>query len=113
MRNFFILLVFVLGTQFALSAQTPDERRLKANVDRYIERVENNTTLTEEERAKVFEIKSVHTKSIWAMDKELEGKPDLITERKKEINRTFTKSLIDAFGKDRGIEIAKASQGKN
>ena len=113
MKKYIILLVMALGIQFASSAQNNEDKRLKVNVERYLERVEANTTLTPKERAKVFEIKSEHTRSIWAMDKEFEGNEEQKDERKKEINKAFTKSLIDAFGRDRGIEIARAAQGKN
>ncbi|MDA9775226.1 hypothetical protein N9B67_02785 [Algibacter sp.] len=112
MKKLVLVLVFAVCAQFSTFAQDQNDRRLKGNVDKYIEKVEKNTTLTTEEKEKVFEIKAEHTKSYWKMMEDQAADSDKQDETKKEINKTFMTSLIKAFGRERAVEIAKASQGK-
>jgi len=107
------ILFTLLFVAFSMSsfAQKNLEKRIKANVDAYIERVEKNTTLTAEEKTKLFGLKKDHTENFWKISQEYKDKPELKAKRQ-EINIAYGKSIMDAFGKERGREILKAARPK-
>ena len=112
MKKLLCLITLALFTQIAVFAQEKTEQMVTNNVNGYLNRIEKNITLTAEEKEKVFEIKAVHTKSYWKITKESKDAPEELAEKKKEINKTFMGSLIEEFGRERALEIAKASQEK-
>jgi hydroxymethylpyrimidine pyrophosphatase-like HAD family hydrolase len=112
MKKLLCLIAFVSFTQTAVFAQEKTEQMVTANVNAYLNRIEKNITLTAEEKEKVFEIKSVHSKGYWKITEESKDAPEELAENKKELNKAFMGSLTEAFGRERALEIARASQVK-
>lgn len=111
MKKSILFVVVFIAFCANTAAQSVLEKRIKANVDAYIERVEKNTTLTKDEKTKLFELKKDHTEKFWKISEEYKGKPEL-QEKRQEINVAYGKSITDAFGKERGLEILKAARPK-
>ena len=111
MKKTILLLFAFVAFSSSLIAQSNLEKRIKANVDAYIERVEKNTTLTKEEKTKLFELKKEHTEKFWKLSEELKDKPELQEERQK-LNIAYGKNVMEKFGKERGKEILIAARPK-
>jgi hydroxymethylpyrimidine pyrophosphatase-like HAD family hydrolase len=112
MKKLLFIIAFVSFTQTAVFGQEKTEQMVTNNVNAYLNRIEKNITLTAKEKEEVFVIKSVHTKGYWKITEESKDAPEELAENKKELNKIFMDSLIQAFGRERALEIARASQVK-
>jgi hypothetical protein len=111
MRKKKIILVAIFSMALSISAQDNYEKRVENNVNSYIERIEKTIELTKEEKTKLYNIKKVHTVDFWKVTADFKDKPELAEEKQK-ISKTYSKSIIETFGRKRGLEILKASRVK-
>jgi methyl coenzyme M reductase beta subunit len=111
MKKQIIVALVCLFMGFTAMAQDNMDNRIENNVNAYIEKVESNIKLTDEEKTKIFELKKVHTISFWEVSEKFKGKPELSDEKTK-VSKAFSESLIKEFGRERGLEILKASRVK-
>lgn len=65
--------------------------------------------MTSEEKVKLFDLKCVHVSQYFNTDVAYQNKSELAKKRQ-EVNLSFQKSVIDSFGKNRGLEILKAAR---
>lgn len=113
MKKSILLLVFTVTISSSLFAQKNQDKKIQKNVDTYMEIVESKITLFSEEKEKITELKTEHTKAYIEITNKYKGKTDLTEEKKqaiKEINKKYSQSLIEAFGKERAKEIKEASK---
>jgi outer membrane protein assembly factor BamA len=104
-----VLITLLVG--FNAMAQTNREKRVENNVKAYVDRVEGNIKLTDEEKTKLYELKKEHTIGFWKLRDDLKDKPELKEERVK-LNKEFSEKIVKEFARIRGVEILKASRVK-
>ena len=107
------ILIALVSVFMGLNAMAQDnmEKRIENNVKAYIERVEGNITLTDEEKTKLYTLKKEHTISFWKVNEDFKDKPELQEERVK-LNKDCSQKIVKDFGRTRGVEILKASRVK-
>ena len=120
MKKAILFLVFTVAISGSLFAQKNQDEKIQKRVDTYIETVESKITLSNEEKEKIIELKTAHTEASLKIIAKYKGKTELAEEKKqarKELNKGFNKSLVEAFGKERAKEIRtaakKAKKAKN
>ena len=113
MKKALLFLVFTVAISGSLFAQKNQDKKIQKKVDAYIETVESKITLSSEEKEKITELKTAHTEASLKIIAKYKSKTELTEEKKqarKDLNKKFSKSLIEAFGKERAQEIKKASK---
>lgn len=111
MKKIILFLVLSVVVSGSLFAQKNADKKIQKSTDAYIAKVESKITLTEEEKEKLIVLKTEHTKSSFQITSNYKGTPELKVKRK-ESNKKYSKALKDAFGKERALEITKASKKK-
>lgn len=111
MKKLILFLVLSIVVSGSLFAQKNVDKKIEKLTDKYIALVESKITLAEKEKEKLIVLKKEHTKSSFQITAEHKGTPKL-KEKRKEINKKYSRSLIDAFGKERALEIRKAAKKK-
>jgi hypothetical protein len=111
MKKQILIVIITLLMGFNAMAQTNREKRVENNVKAYVDRVEGNIKLIDEEKTKLFELKKEHTISFWEVAKKFKDQPELKDEKTK-VSKAFSQSIVKEFGRKRGFEILKASRVK-
>ena len=108
MKKIIVLLVFTVAISNSLFAQKNQGKKTEKKINAYIEAIESKLTLTVEEKVKIIALKTESIEVSNELSKRYKGKTELKEEKKaakKEIKKNYSKSLIEAFGKDRANEI--------
>ena len=106
MKKIVVLLIFSLAINSSLFAQ----KNLDKKVNSYVETVESKTTLTSKEKETITAFKKTHLMAIAEISKNYEKGSSELKEKRRESNKQFSKSLTEAFGKQRAKEIVSASK---
>jgi len=111
MTKIYILIVSVFFTTFTY-AQDVIEVAAERNTTNYLERIQSNIELSDEEISIVKDLHFNHAKSWIILAREHGESPD-ITERRRELSVKYSKELRKAVGIERAAEIQQASVKKN
>ncbi|QXP63023.1 MULTISPECIES: hypothetical protein [unclassified Polaribacter] len=109
MKKVILFLVFSVAMSSSIFAQEKMDKKIQKKVDSYVETVASKITLSKEEKEKLIVIKTEQTISSSEITAKYKGTPEL-KEQRKASNKKFSKDLIKAFGKERALEIKKASR---
>jgi len=110
MTKIYILLVTGLFSAFA-SAQDAIEVAAERNTTNYLERIQSNIELIQEEISIVKDLHFNHAKSWIILAREHGTSPD-IKERRRELSVAYSLALREAVGNKRAAEIQQASVPK-
>jgi len=110
MAKIYIILVAVLFSAFTY-AQDAIDVAAERNTSNYIERIQSNIELSEEEISIVKELFTNHSKSWIVLARDHKDSPD-IKERRRELSVKYSLALREAVGNKRAAEIQKASVPK-
>jgi hypothetical protein len=108
MKKVILFLAFTVAMSSSLFAQ----KNLDKKVDAYVETVASKIALSSKEKETLKTLKVVHMKATLVINKKYEKGTSELKEGRKESNKKFSKALIEAFGKERALEIKKASKKK-
>jgi len=106
MKKVLLFLIFTVTMSGSLFAQ----KNLDKKVDAYVETVASKVQLSSKEKETLKTLKVVHMKAALEISKKYEKGTPGLKEGRKESNKQFSKALIEAFGKERALEIKKASK---
>lgn len=110
MTKIYILLVIVFFSTLSY-AQNAVDIAAEKNTSNYIERVQSNIELSEEEISIVKDLFLNHSKSWIVLAREHGESPD-IKERRRELSVKYSLALREAVGNKRAAEIQQASVPK-
>ena len=97
---------------FAVNAQEKYNKNIVNNANAYVENTARNISLSAEEKAKLFDLKCEHTSQFFQTTADFKDKPDELAEKRKEVNVSYSKTVVAAFGRERALEILKAAKPK-
>ena len=107
--------IYILLVTFFIStlsfAQNNIDVAAERNTNNYLERVQSNIELSEEEASIVRDLFLNHSKSWIILAREHGESPD-ITERRRELSVKYSQELRKAVGIERAAEIQRASVTK-
>lgn len=109
------ILVFIVGLFVSVSAmaQSKADQNLEKKANAAVEKVMTTVELSQEEQATFFELQKVKLEDRASFPKGLKkSDPDKFKALNKKNRKDFEKSVIVAFGKERGNEIIEASKQK-
>jgi len=115
MKKTILLLVFSIAMCSSLFAQNTSDKKIDKRVNAYVKAVENNLTLTDEEKKTIVTLRKGHAIAFYELNEKYEKGSEELKKNRKENNKEFSKLLAIAFGKDRAKEIinaAKKNKGK-
>ena len=111
MKHFYILFVAVFFSTFTY-AQDVIDVAAERNTTNYIERIQSNIELSDEEISIVKDLFINHSKNWIILARDHKDSPD-ITERRRELSVKYSLALREAVGIKRAAEIQQASVKKN
>jgi len=111
MKKVLSLLILAVCISLSVSAQKQYSPRVQKACAKYISQIESVVDLTPAEKVTLTEAKNEFLVSFFSVSKEYKGKPEL-SEKRRECNKPFVKTIIEAFGKDRALVIRKAGRVK-
>lgn len=100
--------LFFAFTQHVTCQKNTDET-IVDYVNEYIKRVNKNLELTKLEKGKLFKLKETYYKKYLFVEHKYKNHSKLDDQRIK-VNLAYSKSVVQEFGKKRGIEILEASK---
>ncbi|MDO7172432.1 hypothetical protein [Mariniflexile sp. AS56] len=110
-----IVLTVIVGLLISLSAmaQSKSEKNAEKKAQKAVEKVQTAIELTEEEKAKYFELQKTQFLNRAELPKGLkESDPDTFKEKTRENRKQFEKNLLETFGDKRGKAILNATKKK-
>lgn len=103
-----ILFIFflIVGKSYC---QNNKEIKIEISVKNYLDRINQNMTLTKLEKEKLFTFKKNHLQKLSFVENKYKNHAKLSDEMLK-INIGYKKSIVIEFGKKRGVQILEASK---
>lgn len=109
MKNNILILFIVLFAYGFTNAQSDYQKRVEANVNGYLKKVESKTKLSKSEKETLYTLKKSHTENFWKVSEEFKDSPEL-AEKRKAVGTAYYQSLVQEFGRDRAKEISIAGR---
>ena len=109
-KTILLLVVFSIAISSSVFAQKKSDQKIDKKVNAYIERVESKLTLTNEEKETLTALNEAHVKATLEINEKYEKGSEELKAKRKENNKTYGKSLKDAFGSERAKEIKNAAR---
>ena len=110
MKKTILLLVFSIAMCSSLFAQNTTDKKIDKRVNAFVEAVEDNLKITDEEKKTIVTLRKGHAIAFFEINEKYEKGSAEIKEHRKENNKEFSKLLTIAFGKNRAKEIMNASK---
>ena len=113
MKKSILFTLLFLVTTLTVTAQKSEEEKVMERVNTFVEALENNAEVTEEEKSVYIEAKKAQVITYRKNWKELKDDKEAMNAKNKEANMTFQQTLIDALGKKRAYELVRAGNNKS
>jgi hypothetical protein len=106
LRIIFFIFFLIVGKSYC---QNNKEIKIEISVKNYLDRINQNMTLTKLEKEKLFTFKKNHLQKLSFVENKYKNHAKLSDEMLK-INIGYKKSIVIEFGKKRGLQILEASK---
>ena len=115
MKKIVLFTFLLIGISISTNAQKDLDSKVTSRVNKFVTKIEKNleTKWSAKEKEIYIEAKKTQILSAREIWKKYKDNPEEKKEKQLEANKVFRKSIIDALGKERAIEIIRAGNKKD